>query len=644
MHVKPRKLLSTLLALVMVFGMFTAMPLSASAASPLATPVLIQKGANTDTPGSPGNPASHTQYRSLIFERIAGATGYNVYAYGSKADAEADKDCVAVAYNVQPTIESISTGGTMAQSPMTLVGDEVLIDVRLVTTFEGDAVREKPLPADFTPAGIGDSYLPGDGTGDKTNLKPGQYWFRLQATDAADKSKDSGKSLIYADGDAFSIAAGPDEARTMIEECIAKGMKPGVDFRIIDVRSLPEYGDEGYIRFSERFPVGELNTVEKAEALLGANKDILIFEYCRGGGRSVTAARHLSNAGYTNVINMQGVVQWTNGLMYNDETFRFRAIETGVDGEASPGTNADSPAGISLDNDACLLRWYNLPRAKYNVYAFDSAEETDPAKAIANGSLAALPQVTNGTSADWRLARVFDLTKLDLTIGDTYYIRVQALPEVDIAVKGYEPSTIWGAPSKLSDPVTWVAAEPAAEFPFTDVKETDWYYGAVKAAWETGLINGKTPSAFVPGGNLTYAEAVKLAACMHQLYTTGEVTLEGGSPWYQSYVDYAKEKNIISGDYEWNAPATRAGYMAIFANALPEDAFQAINDIEDGAIPDVAADHQQAAAIYALYRAGIIQGVDSAHNCSPDSNIKRGEVATIIIRMMNEDERVEFSI
>ena len=124
--------------------------------------------------------------------------------------------------------------------------------------------------------------------------------------------------------------------------------------------------------------------------------------------------------------------------------------------------------------------------------------------------------------------------------------------------------------------------------PFTDVKETDWFCGDVKTAYESGLINGTSPTTFSPGNNLTYAEAVTLAARMHQLHTTGSVTLASGSPvWYQTYVDYAKANKIIGADYDWTAPATRAGYMAIFANALPDDALAAINPVADGAIPDV---------------------------------------------------------
>ena len=115
------------------------------------------------------------------------------------------------------------------------------------------------------------------------------------------------------------------------------------------------------------------------------------------------------------------------------------------------------------------------------------------------------------------------------------------------------------------------AAGAAADLPFTDVPPGVWYYDYVKSAVDTGLVNGKTATTYCPDDYLTYAEAVKLAACMHQKHLTASVTLTNGDPWYQSYVDYAKTNGIISKEYDWKEKATRAGYMEIFAHALPDD-------------------------------------------------------------------------
>ena len=178
--------------------------------------------------------------------------------------------------------------------------------------------------------------------------------------------------------------------------------------------------------------------------------------------------------------------------------------------------------------------------------------------------------------------------------------------------------------------------------PFVDVSPDAWYHDEIVEAVGTGIINGKSETEFKPDDLLTYAEAVKLAACMSQVYLHGKVTLTAGEPWYQPYADYCKINNITTKDYDYNAAATRAGYMEIFANALPDSAFADINNIPDGSILDVKDNAPYAIYVYKMYRAGIVTGVDEKHNCNPDANIKRCEVATIISRMMNDDKRVEF--
>ena len=480
-----RRLKRTLAIVIALVMLIPLVPLTFAAADKLDTPVLIQKSTpqapSKEADGTPRNPYQHNQYRSLIFEPVEGATGYNVYAYRTKADAIADTNRVAVAKDVDSTIGSQSGGGTMGDSAVRLEGDEKLIDVRLIQFEDIEPGATRDLPEGYEPAGLGDAYFPGAGQGDTTNLKPGQYWFRLQATDKDDPSRDSDLCEIYEDEEPFSLAWGPDEARDKLEEMLAVA-KPGDtaedDFRIVDLRGPREFSDEGYIRFSEgnRYTVDLFSTTEKAEALFGHTDDksaVTIFVYCRGGGRSLIASLHLVRAGYTNVINMQGVNEWSKGLMYDDPTFRFRKVNKANwvnDGEFAPAGDANQETvseGISFDAVNGALYWFNIPRAKFNVYAFESATETDPAKAAATCTLDRLAQLLEGTvsGASWRQVRKFDLKDLDLKDG-TYYLRVQAVPGAEEPVRGYTPETLWGTPSKLSDAVEiafpFVAAQPVA--------------------------------------------------------------------------------------------------------------------------------------------------------------------------------------
>ena len=53
---------------------------------------------------------------------------------------------------------------------------------------------------------------------------------------------------------------------------------------------------------------------------------------------------------------------------------------------------------------------------------------------------------------------------------------------------------------------------------------------------------------------------------------------------------------------------------------------------------------QQAAAIYKLYRAGILTGMDENGTFDPNLNIRRSDVSAILTRMMNESARKELTL
>lgn len=182
------------------------------------------------------------------------------------------------------------------------------------------------------------------------------------------------------------------------------------------------------------------------------------------------------------------------------------------------------------------------------------------------------------------------------------------------------------------------------ESPFEDVKTANWFYSSVMKAVEMGLINGIDASRYMPDTNLTYAQAIKLAACMNQKYTTGEVMLKNGSPhWYDSYVEYCQETGIITENYESVIDETidRQTYAGIFAKCLPQEGLSERNRIPNGSIPDVPAGNENYDGIYTLYRAGILNGRDKKGSFDPCSNIKRSEVAAIVDRMMDETARVD---
>ena len=184
-----------------------------------------------------------------------------------------------------------------------------------------------------------------------------------------------------------------------------------------------------------------------------------------------------------------------------------------------------------------------------------------------------------------------------------------------------------------------------AKLPFTDVAENAWFYSDVLYAVDRSLISGRSAETFAPDDGLTIAEAVKLAACIHQLHNTGSVTLKNGaSSWYSTYVDYAKQNGILDRDSaDYGAKITRSEFVKIFYNALPESEYAAKNSVADDAIPDVRMADANAKQIYAFYRAGILIGSTNGV-FNPTQNIRRSEVAAIMTRMFDPTARKSITL
>jgi len=178
---------------------------------------------------------------------------------------------------------------------------------------------------------------------------------------------------------------------------------------------------------------------------------------------------------------------------------------------------------------------------------------------------------------------------------------------------------------------------------FTDVNEDAWYgYNKAKSivtAYEYGLMQGSGAAIFNPNGNFTIAEAIALAARVRNIYNGGTGVFPQGNIWYQAYVDYALTQGIISAGiaYDYNKAATRAEMADFFSRALPETEFTSRNTVKS--LPDVDSNTAHYAAIFLLYNAGVFTGSDDLGTFSPGNSITRAEVATIISRVILPEKR-----
>ena len=180
---------------------------------------------------------------------------------------------------------------------------------------------------------------------------------------------------------------------------------------------------------------------------------------------------------------------------------------------------------------------------------------------------------------------------------------------------------------------------------YRDVKKKDWFYPYVRSVAGMGLMVGNSANTFNPGGEVTLAETVTIAARLHSIYYTGTENFKQGKVWYQVYLDYAEDAGItvpaVSG---YNRKATRAEFAQVIASAFPAEALEPINELSDTAVPDVALSMSFGEAVYTLYRAGILMGNDEAGTFSPYSTVKRSEVAAIVSRVAIAEDRIRLEL
>ncbi|MCI6647516.1 MAG: S-layer homology domain-containing protein, partial [Oscillospiraceae bacterium] len=98
-------------------------------------------------------------------------------------------------------------------------------------------------------------------------------------------------------------------------------------------------------------------------------------------------------------------------------------------------------------------------------------------------------------------------------------------------------------------PVTPVTpVKPTNNFPFEDVSESDYYYDAVKYAWENGLFTGVTDTEFAPG---TAMNRGMLATVLYRMANEPDGTFSFddvfAGDWYFEGVSWAASVGIING-------------------------------------------------------------------------------------------------
>ena len=173
---------------------------------------------------------------------------------------------------------------------------------------------------------------------------------------------------------------------------------------------------------------------------------------------------------------------------------------------------------------------------------------------------------------------------------------------------------------------------------FTDVPADAWYAEAINYCQQNGIMSGTSATTFAPEATLTRA---MLATVLHRMSGTPAVsdapvfTDAVAGSWYSDAVSWAAKNSIISGygggTFGVNDPTTREQAVTILWRYAGEPEGAAAADISDAASVSAWA---QTAVRWANAN-GILEGMTNNRRFGPKTNIKRGEVASMLYHYLS---------
>ena len=187
--------------------------------------------------------------------------------------------------------------------------------------------------------------------------------------------------------------------------------------------------------------------------------------------------------------------------------------------------------------------------------------------------------------------------------------------------------------------VTVTVTFAEAPLPFPDVAEGDWFYDAVRYAYETGLMDGVGDSLFAPNSETTRAQLVtilyRLEGEPEVSGTSGFTDVEAGT-WYTDAVAWAAANGIVNGVSETEfAPGkdiTREQLATILFRYAEAKGYDVSARADLSAYTDADQIQSYAAESVAWAVAeGLIQGFED-NTLRPAGNATRAQIATILMR------------
>ena len=201
--------------------------------------------------------------------------------------------------------------------------------------------------------------------------------------------------------------------------------------------------------------------------------------------------------------------------------------------------------------------------------------------------------------------------------------------EVIEVTKNMTFTAIWANMPDITPGTPGGDDEPVVpDFPFTDVREGQWFYEAVKYVYSEGIMNGMDRYTFAPNGSLTRAMVWTMLARLDGVDT------EGGATWYSKAQDWAMSLDISDGTNPMGEITRQELVTMLWRYAYVCDADMTLGD-DTNILSYIDIDKVSDWAVEAFQwccGAGIIEG-DENGALNPTAGCTRAEAAAMFMRL-----------
>lgn len=178
---------------------------------------------------------------------------------------------------------------------------------------------------------------------------------------------------------------------------------------------------------------------------------------------------------------------------------------------------------------------------------------------------------------------------------------------------------------------------------FTDVDSLSWYFGGVCHAYDKGIMTGTSSKTFSPKSNVTWSQAITIAAVIHSRYNglTLNTDVYPGAAWYTPYVTYAEGAGLLPSNCPKGGAVDttyidRESIAYLLARTIDKSDLPSISDQTIPDLNSIGAEFRS--SVQLLYSAGVLTGMDN-HYFRPASFATRAQMATIVTALLMPSQR-----